>query len=233
MIKHILSAIFLFAILTTTNAQETVILLHGALRSPFSMKRIEKHLENEGYFVINYGYPSRKKPVETHSADLSVFVDSLKFDSAATVHFVTHSLGSLIVRYFLSHNNFPNPGKFVMIGPPNQGSTMADVLMKKKIYRWLYGPPGMQFLTADSAFAKNAGIPVREFGIIAGGKSNESGWNPIIPGDDDGTVAVEQTKLDGMSDFIIVKNLHSLLLWDKDVLRQIVAFLQGDGFEVR
>ena len=222
--------IILLFVIVFTNAQETVILLHGALRSTLSMKRVEQHLEKEGFAVIQFGYPSRKKPIEIHAENLDVFLDSLNFDSTQKVHFVTHSMGSLITRYFLSHFDFPNPGRFVMLGPPNQGSTMADIMQENPVFRWLYGPPGMQFLTADSAFAKNAGIPRREFGIIAGGKSDEKGWNPLIPGDDDGTVSVQQTKLDGMKDFIVVRNLHTLLLWDGDVMEQISAFLKNGKF---
>jgi len=214
-------------------SKEIVVLLHGVLRTPMSMKIIELRLEKEGFCVLNYGYRSRQKIIENHAQDLAIFLEKQDFEPTDTVHFVTHSMGSLVARYFLSNYQFDPKGRFVMIAPPNQGSSMADYLSEKKWYRWIWGAPAEQFLTADSSFAKHAGIPPREFGIIAGGKSDGEGWNPIIPGDDDGTVSVEQTKLDGMKDFIVIRNLHSLLLWDKDAIEQIVVFLREGEFGER
>lgn len=214
-------------------SKEVVILLHGVLRTPMSMKIIELRLEKEGFDVLNYGYHSRQKIIENHAKDLAEFLQTQEFEPTDTVHFVTHSMGSLVARYFLSHYKLNHAGRFVMIAPPNQGSSMADYLSEKKWYRWIWGAPAEQFLTADSSFAKNAGIPPREFGIIAGGKGDGAGWNPIISGDDDGTVSVEQTKLDSMKDFIVIRNLHSLLLWDKEAVEQIVAFLKNGEFERR
>ena len=71
----------------------------------------------------------------------------------------------------------------------------------------------------------------RSFGIIAGGLNKKNGFNPLIPGDDDGTLAGEETKLNGCKDFILIPGLHSTLLWKNEVIRQIILFIEERRFK--
>ena len=85
--------------------KECVILLHGLARSEKSMLKLEKHLKSHGFHVVNTGYPSRKKDVQTLSEEnISRAVIECSKESPAEIHFVTHSLGGILVRYYLEEN---------------------------------------------------------------------------------------------------------------------------------
>ncbi|MBW2638013.1 MAG: hypothetical protein JRC86_10925, partial [Deltaproteobacteria bacterium] len=85
-----------------TEQDEWVILLHGIMRSPRSMSRIERVLTYRGFRVINFGYPSTEESIETIATLLNKEVLSLP-DRRKSVNFVSHSMGSIVVRYYLAH----------------------------------------------------------------------------------------------------------------------------------
>ncbi|MEZ5950005.1 MAG: hypothetical protein R3C12_12485 [Planctomycetaceae bacterium] len=69
------------------------------------------------------------------------------------------------------------------------------------------------------------------FGIIAGGRGGHTwGFNPLLPGDDDGTVTVASTRLDGASDFLLVPTLHMGLMRYPVAMQAIVNFLDKGRF---
>ena len=70
-----------------------------------------------------------------------------------TIHFVSHSMGGPLVRYYLSRIQVPELGRTVMLNPPNQGSEVADRLKDLAIYRWINGPAGQQLSTGEDAIA--------------------------------------------------------------------------------
>jgi hypothetical protein len=114
----------------------------------------------------------------------------------------------------------------VMIAPPNRGSAIARLLRQLTLYEWIYGPAGQE-LTPEAA-GRLPGID-GEFAIIAGGDSDE-GYNPLLAGDDDGTVAVAETRLAGARDFLVVDNLHSSLSNDPRVVGAVLEFLENGRF---
>jgi pimeloyl-ACP methyl ester carboxylesterase len=208
--------------------RETVVLLHGILNRPFVMKKIEKGLEKNGFQVLNWGYQSTDKTIEEYAADLKAFVESQKL--TGPVHFVGFSLGSIISRYYLSATPPAQLGRFVQIAPPNHGSRWVDELYNFKAFRWVYGDKAIQQLKADSPFMKTLGIPKCEFGIIAGAQGNGKGLNPVLPGDDDGSVAVSSAQLEGAKDFIQIKSEHTFLLAQDETTENVVSFLKAGKF---
>ena len=133
-----------------------VVLLHGMHRTRISMKRLEWQLKAAGYEVINKTYPSRFRPIEylanNHLKDL---LDEHITDPDRKVHFVTHSLGGIVVRQFFADNNLPNLGRVVMLAPPNKGSELTDTFRKIPIYPYVMGPAAMQLGTEEAkALAK-------------------------------------------------------------------------------
>jgi hypothetical protein len=72
--------------------------------------------------------------------------------------------------------------------------------------------------------------PPGEFGIIAGGYGNSLGLNPLVPGDDDGRISVEETRLGGASDFLVVKAVHELIVFDRSVFEYTQRFLASGHF---
>ncbi len=210
--------------------REMVVLLHGIMRSPRSMGKIQRELEHRGYNVINFGYPSTSYPIETIAAMLDAKLKGLPRRNNRTVHFVTHSMGSIVVRYYFAHYRPLGKGRVVMIAPPNRGSFLATYMHQWPPYRWFFGAAGQQLTRMPDALPSTLPAPKGDFGIIAGGLGNNRGFNPFIPGDNDMTVAVEETYLPGMKDFVLIKAQHSMLLYKKQSIANIISFLEHGRF---
>jgi hypothetical protein len=208
-------------------AAEIVVLLHGIANVTLSMKYLEKRLHGEGFSVINLGYPSTNLSI--NGAAHLVRNQLTDLEPGARIHFVAHSLGNIVLRQMFSEP-LPNLGRMVMIAPPNRGSLTAQQLKDLKIFRWIYGPAGQQLAADNNPFFEGLPKPPCEFGIIAGGKGDGEGFNPLLPGDDDGTVRVEETRLEGAADFILVRNVHTLILFDRKTAEQVVHFLRNGQF---
>jgi pimeloyl-ACP methyl ester carboxylesterase len=212
----------------TSTADEIVVLLHGIANIPLSMKYLENSLEKAGYQVHNLGYASTGVPIEEAAARIRETV--LAINGVKRIHFVGHSMGNLLIRIILA-DDLPGLGRVVMIAPPNQGSFMAQRLEDLDIYRWIFGPAGQQLPAGNKAFFDKLPVPDCEFGIIAGGRGTEGGYNPLLEGDNDGTVRVEETKLAGAADFTLVNNTHTLILFDPETVEQTIHFLKNGKFK--
>ncbi len=214
--------------------EETVVLLHGMLRKGGSMRPVEYYLRNEGYDIVNITYPYNKLTLQELTDYLhSQLQLSSHFNNASKVHFVTHSMGGLVTRYYLSKHKPAHLGRVVMLGPPNKGSEFADFVMERKnlrrVFERVYGPAGKQLRTGERHADNEIGIDY-EIGVIAGSRS----VNPLAPyvldGENDGYVPVESTKIDGMKDHIVMKTTHSFMMYSPSVLRQIRYFLKYARF---
>jgi len=217
----------LFALPGKTLAGEVVVLVHGIANVPLSMKYVERNLERAGYQVYNLGYPSTGVSIEEAASMIREKV--LALAEGRRINFVGHSMGNLVLRLVLGQE-LPGLGRFVMIAPPNQGSFMAQRLEDLGIYRWIFGPAGQQLPAGNRAFFEKLPIPPCEFGIIAGGRGTEGGYNPLLEGDDDGTVRVEETKLEGAADFTVVNKPHTLILFAAETVEQTIHFLKNGRF---
>ena len=101
-------------------------LLHGLGRTRLSMRALQRDLENSGFCVWNKSYPSTKKSIEELSCVVGQAIAECTEKNATSIHFVTHSLGGILVRHYFQHHSIPNIGKVVMLGPPNHGSDIVD-----------------------------------------------------------------------------------------------------------
>ena len=212
--------------------RETVVLLHGLARSSASLAGMERALTRAGYRVVQVDYPSRKKTVERLVAeDLAPVLRRALADEKRPVHFVTHSLGGLLVRAYLGT---PPPfalGRIVMLAPPNRGSELADTLGGFAVYRWINGPTGRQLTTAADALPARLPIPDCPVGIIAGTRTVNPLYAHLIPGPNDGKVSVERATLDGMADFLDVPYSHTWMMCRRSVQSQVLAFLARGRFD--
>lgn len=208
-----------------------VILLHGLARTNRSMVKLEKTLSSHGYNVINVDYPSTEHPIE-FLADkiLSDVVEQYRKRPQSKIHFVTHSLGGIIVRYYLKHHVLSNLGRVVMLSPPNQGSELVDHLRDNFVFKEINGPAGQQLGTDKDSIPLNLGPVDFELGVITGNMSLNPVSSVILPGPDDGTVSVAGAKVDGMSDFLVLPHSHTFIMQSEDVIDQVIYFLEHGKF---
>lgn len=214
---------------TQAYAGECVILLHGLARSNASMSKMESALIDAGFKTVNHNYPSTKHQIaELSENEIPAALEHCSPDD--TVHFVTHSLGGILLRHYLSNKKLAQLGRVVMLGPPNKGSHIVDVLRRVPGYKLIYGPAGMQ-LGTDAASVPNLLDSAQfEVGIIAGNKNANFFLSSMVANPDDGTVSVESTKLEGMSDHIVLHVSHYRMMKDKEVIMQTLHFLQSGRF---
>jgi len=209
-------------------SDETVILLHGLFRSRRSFRGLARYLAGQGYEVVAIEYPSTQASIEKHAAQLARLI--ARTDGARKIHFITHSLGGLVVRcYFRDHLNDERIGRLVMIAPPNRGSYISERISRAPLGNFFAGPSGRQLAGAKSIYG-SLPEPACEFGVIAGGRGHPRGYSPFLPGDDDGVVRVEETRLDGMRDFLIVPAIHTFIMNDERVKCAAVQFLRTGRF---
>jgi len=220
---------FLFWCSSHTYAKDCVILLHGLARTASSMDKMAAAFLKEGFDVVNVDYPSRHHRVET-LADIAVNKGIDKCPRSGSLHFVTHSLGGILVRYYLKHTELPRLGRVVMLGPPNQGSEVVDELRDRPGYTLLNGPAGSQLGTDQDSIPMKLGAANFELGVIAGTESVNPILSRYLPNPDDGKVSVERTKVEGMKDFITVRHSHPFIMQSSDVIQQAISFIQKGEF---
>ncbi|QYK00196.1 esterase/lipase family protein [Shewanella psychrotolerans] len=207
-----------------TNMQEYVILLHGLARSERSLRKLALALEKRGYRCINHSYPSTKHDIAT-LADVAVAEALSLCGDARKINFVTHSMGGILVRQYLSQHHIDNLGRVVMLGPPNQGSEVVDTLHNVPGFRFINGPAGMQLGTEAMSVPNRLGDVNFELGVIAGTRSINILLSTMLPKPNDGKVSVERTKLAGMKDHIALPVTHPLMMNNAKVIEQTVHFL--------
>ena len=213
-------------------ASECVVLLHGLARTSTSMNKMQRGLEGAGFLTANIDYPSRDHEVE-ELADIAVpaGLEACRANEGTErIHFVTHSLGGILVRQYLSANEITELGRVVMMGPPNQGSAAVDELIDVPGFDWLNGPAGRQLGKGDNSVPLRLGPADFELGVIAGNRSIDPITSAVLDNPDDGRVSVDDTKLDGMADFVIVEHSHAFMMRMRRPIELTVEFLRDGQF---
>ncbi len=192
---------------------DLVVLVHGMGRTHLSMWAVERRLRRAGYRVLNVGYSSYGPDVPAIGRQVA---EAVARERARTptgrVHFVTHSLGGVVVRWVLAHERPDGTGRVVQLAPPNQGAASADRLAP--YVGWLLRP--IRELRTDTSstvrrLPPSAGVPVL-----------------VIAGTRDGKVSADEAFLEG-AERADVEAGHTFLMWEPSVLGLIEAFLDGDG----
>ncbi len=230
----------------TAAAADTVILLHGLGRTRWSMSALASALSREGYRVINLSYPSRTVPLESLARDwlpqqlaAHGLAPSPASPTAPRLHFVTHSMGGILVRLWLRDCGAPaNLGRIVMLAPPNAGSELTDRLNAFPPFRWFTGANGHRLGTTatdlPSALGPWPASPCpssSQLGIIAADRSLNPLFSAILPGPDDGKVTVARTHLTGEAAHLVLPFTHTWLAWHRTTARHIATFLVSGHFQ--
>ena len=209
--------------------EHLVVLVHGLGRTRDSLNGIQAALDRAGYITAGINYPSTRRTLAEHAAQLTAVLDRL--EGVQTVSFVTHSLGGLVVRAALAQDGAWESrlqvGRLVMLAPPSSGSSFADAVDEFLPAQILLGPAAHELAMEE---IRNIPSPDCSFGIIAAGGPGSDGWNPLLEGDDDGVVSVEETRLEGADDFLLVRGLHTFLMKDDQVIQATLRFLETGSF---
>ena len=214
---------------STLMQKEAVVLLHGLARTKRSMSPLERSLATQ-YKVCNIGYSSRKFSVEK-LAEQAISSALAECGSGRVVHFVSHSMGGILIRQYLAKHTVKNMGRVVMLGPPNQGSEAVDALMRVPGFELWNGVAGTQLGAADGGFIDRLPEPEGiEIGVIAGNRAVTPFLGYFLPEPNDGKVSVESTKLSNMADFIEMPVTHTFMMRNKKVIAQVRHFLSSGHF---
>jgi pimeloyl-ACP methyl ester carboxylesterase len=216
-----------------TQEGDCVVLLHGLGRTYFSMLKMANKLSEQGFATSNVHYDSRELTIERLS-ELAVKegIEKCRAVSAAKIHFVTHSLGGILVRYYLTQHTIDELGRVVMLAPPNHGSQIIDVFGRVPGFELFTGEPASQLGTSGAASVP-ANLPPADFdlGVIAGNRSISPIFSIALPARDDGKVTVESTKIEGMRDFIEMPYTHTFIMQRDAVIAQVISFIRQGHFD--
>jgi len=212
---------------------DCVILLHGLARSSKSMKKMATFLRQNGYATINVDYPSTRLAIEECSLYLGSAINLAHTQGFSHLHFITHSLGGIVLRYSFRSTIPDKTGKVVMLSPPNHGSEIVDNIGSWKLFQWLNGPAGQQLATYHDSLPNTLGPAIAATGVITGNRHAffDSWFSSLIKGDNDGKVSVESARLENMNDFLVVHESHPFIMNAQKVLEQSLYFIQHGSFQ--
>lgn len=213
------------------DAPECAILLHGLARTAASMNDMQAALIDAGFVVAKIDYPSRTMPIEALAGPaIDQGLSQCHAQTTGKVHVITHSMGGILFRQYVSDNGADAFNRTVMLAPPNKGSEAVDALRDVPGFQWLNGPAGLQMGTDENSVPLKLGSAVSDVAVIAGTFSINIVLSTYLPDPDDGKVSVESTKLDGMCAHLEVNVSHPFIMEDENVILEVISYLNTGKF---
>lgn len=214
-------------------SQDCVILLHGLARSKYSMSSMESYMRKMNYIVVNQEYPTTKRSIkELAEQDVVSMVDACQQYKPEKIHFITHSIGGIVLRAYLQDHHPQNIGRVVMLAPPNHGTQLADVLHRNVLFKMIAGPAGQELTTYHTSTPNQLTQSIKpETGVIAGTFSFMPLMKYFFHEENDGKVPVSSTYIAGMTDFMEMHVSHMFMMQNKSVMKEAAYFLQHGSFK--
>ncbi|WP_340121173.1 esterase/lipase family protein [Methylobacter svalbardensis] len=210
---------------------ETIILLHGLFRTSRSMNKAGELLAAYGYNIINVDYPSRSADIGALAQQyIGQALKQCATEGVKKIHFLTHSMGGILLRDYLANQAIDKLGRVVMLAPPNQGSEVVDKLGSWRLFYYLNGPAGLQLGTGSNSVPNRLGPVNFQLGVIAGSKTANPFLSRLIPDVNDGKVSVSRAQVAGMQDFIVMPYSHPFIMRRVAVIEQALHFIQQGYF---
>lgn len=205
---------------------DPVVLVHGLWMTGIESGLLRSRLrEDYGFDPRQYSYPTVQLGIGDNMRRLHDFIAAVPGDR---LHVVGHSLGGLLALQALSHYPDPRPGRVVCLGSPLRGSAAARAMASLPFGEDILGAT-MREAVLNGGLADYHGS--REVGVIAG--TFGMGLGAVIedlPTPNDGTVAVEETRLPGIRDHLEVAVSHTGLLVSPLAASQTAYFLRHGEF---
>lgn len=212
-------------------APDCAILLHGLARTSASMRDMQAALESAGIFVSKIDYPSRTMPIEVLAGPaLEKGLAQCRAQTTGKIHVVTHSMGGILFRQYVSENGADAFARTVMLAPPNKGSEAVDALRELPGFQWLNGPAGMQLGTDESSVPLRLGPAISDVAVVAGTFSINLVLSTYLPDPDDGKVSVESSRLEGMCAHLQYDVSHPYIMEDEGVIQEVISYLKTGKF---
>lgn len=197
------------------------------MRGP-DMMLLRRRVRHAGFVTYQFSYPTTRFTLDDAEQRLAEFLAATVRESR--VHFVAHSLGGNVVHQFLHRHPLPRFGRVVALGTPFHGSVVARRMARYALGRFMLGKTHADGL---AAVRREWRVPV-ELGVIAG--NGRFGLGQLVgglKGEHDGTVTVDETRIAGAAAHRVLAVSHTLMLLDRDVARNVVAFLRDGSFAKR
>ncbi len=209
--------------------RESVVLVHGLGRTEHSMIVLAQRLRWAGYDVATMSYDSRSASLSEHVGDLDAAV-ALCCREAHQIHFVGHSLGGIVIRRYLAEMPPATLGRVVLMAPPNRGSELAEWLLDFPLGARALGPAGRALGPDSMDLPEKLAPPAYPMGIIAGNRSVNPIGSAMIPGPDDGIVAVDRARIADVPTVVLPRS-HTFIMNSRHAADATIHFLRTGTFE--
>jgi pimeloyl-ACP methyl ester carboxylesterase len=196
--------------------------------APWNMHFLAKNIRRDGWHVVNWKYPSREAFISEHAEQLVKDLIHLSHSNPGKpIHFVTHSMGGLVLLSALNHPNCPNEGKtgkVVLIAPPIKGSSWGRWAGQFSAIKSIVKNFSGQELITETNFEHFGNFPdsLEKILVISG----NFGMNPLLSEPNDGTLAISETRPSTPHEHLIVKSGHKSIIFSKQVCRSTLHFLR-------
>ena len=208
---------------------ETVVLLHGLWRGWRAMQPLARALEQEGFSTLNIPYPSGRMSIPNLVSRVRSQVEKIPTDQP--IHFITHSLGGIIVRSIFATEVPWKPGRILMLAPPNHGSEIVDWTKKHPILNQFLGPAG-RALGSEGMTHELPQLPKDvEAAVIMGNRCSIPIFKKLLATENDGIVSAAGGRISGLRGFSVINADHTFIQMHPEAIRLGVHFLKTGGWD--